>query len=213
MRSATAMLFLSAVVHGAVVLDRMAAVVGKRVIKTSDIERDLRVTEFLNREQLNLSPKAKHQSAERLIDQEIIRQEVATGSYRRTTEREADAVEKQLLKDRFGGSEPRLREELTHYGLTEEQLSEQLSWQLTVLGFIDQRFRPGVYVTDEEVRAYYDQHLPELRRQYPANSSFETLQSKVRSLVEGERINQNFTEWLDQARKRYRIEYREEAFQ
>ena len=213
MRFTAAILFLSAFAHGAVVLDRIAAVIGRRVIKISDIERDLRTTEFLNREQLNLSPKAKHQSAERLIDQEIIRQEVVTGGYRRATEKEADALEKQLLKDRFGGSEPRLREELTRYDLTEEQLYEQLSWQLTVLGFIDQHFRPAVYVTDEEVRGYYDQHLPELRRQYPANSSFEALRSKVRSLVEGERINQHFTEWLDQARKRYRIEYREEAFQ
>jgi peptidyl-prolyl cis-trans isomerase SurA len=213
MRFAIALLFLSSLLQGAIVLDRVAVIVGKHVIKTSDIERDLRVTEFLNDEQLKLSPEARHPSAERLIDQEIIRQEIVTGGYRRPADQEADALEKQLLKDRFGSSAARLREKLARYGLSEAQLHEQLLWQLTVLRFIDQRFRPGVYVTDEEVRAYYQQHLPELRRQYPEDSSFETLQSKVRSLLEGERINQNFTEWLEQARKRYRIEFRQEAFE
>ena len=211
MCSAIALLFLSSL-QGAVVLDRMAVIVGNRVIKTSDIERDLRVTEFLNHEPLNLNPEAKHKSAERLIDQEIIRQEVVTGGYRPPADADADALAKQLLHDHFGGSPARLREELARYGLTDGQLREELLWQLTVLRFIDQRFRPGVYVSDEEVRAYYDRHLPELRQQDPANSSFEALQSKVRSTLEGERINQNFAEWIEQARKRYRIEYKQEAF-
>jgi peptidyl-prolyl cis-trans isomerase SurA len=213
MRFAIAPLFLSSLLQGAIVLDRVAVIVGKHVIKTSDIERDLRVTEFLNGEELKLSPEARRQSAERLIDQETIRQEIITGGYRRAADQEADALEKQLLKDRFGGAAARLREKLGRYGLSEEQLREQLLWQITVLRFIDQRFRPGVYVADEDARAYYQQHLTELRRQYTGDSSFETLQSKVRSLLEGERINQNFTEWLEQARKRYRIEYRQEAFE
>jgi len=42
-----------------VVLDRMAVIVGKHVIKTSDIDWDLRVTEFLNREPLDFSSQAK----------------------------------------------------------------------------------------------------------------------------------------------------------
>jgi hypothetical protein len=212
MHSVVALVFLLSLLQGAVVLDRMAVIVGKNVIKISDIERDLRVTEFLNRQPLSLSPQAKRQSVERLIDQEIIRQEIVTGGYRRPADADADTLDKQLLKDRFGGSPARLREELSRYGLSEEQLREQLLWQLTVLRFIDQRFRPAVYVSDEEVRAYYDKNLPAIRRQYPANSSFEALQAKIRGLVEGERINQNFTQWLEQARKRYRIEYKQEAF-
>ncbi len=212
MRFAIAIPFLVCSLQGAEVLDRIAVIVGNRVIKTSDIERDLRLTEFLNRESLNLTPEARHKSAERLIDQEIIRQEIVTGGYRRPTDQEAESLEKQLVRDRFGGSKTRLSQEVSRYGLTEEQLREQLLWQLTVLRFIDQRFRPGVYVSDEEVRAYYDQHRPDLRREYPGNSSLETLQTKIRNLLEGERINQNFTEWLEQARKRYRIEYRQEAF-
>ena len=197
---------------GAVTLDRIAVVVGNHAIKTSDIQRDLRLTAFLNRERLDLTSQAKRAAAERLIDQEIIRQEIVTGEYRRPPESEADAVEKQLIHDHYGGSEARLRQALARYGLTEEQLRAQLLWQLTVLQFIDQRFRPEVYVSDDEVRAYYNQHQEELRKQHPANATIENLQGQIRQQLEGEQINQRFTAWLDEARKRAHIEYKQEAF-
>jgi len=197
---------------GAVILDRIAVIVGQHVIKISDIQRDLHVTEFLNREPVNVSSKAKRQSAERLIDQEVIRQELITGQYRRPPESETSALEKQLIQDRYEGSEARLRRDLARYGLSNEQLQSQLLWQLTVLHFIDQRFRPEVYVTDDEVRTYYEQHLAELRKQHPGDTSFETLEGQIRQLLEEEQINQKFLAWLEEARKRYHIEYKQEAF-
>jgi peptidyl-prolyl cis-trans isomerase SurA len=213
MRQTASILILSSALWGVVVLDRIAVIVGKHAIKESDIELDLRLTESLNREPLNLSSAAKRQSAERLIDQEVIRQEIIMGGYQRPAESEADALLEQLKRDRFDGSESRLEEALARYGLTKEQLRDRLLWQLTVLRFIDQRFRVGVVVTDEEVRAYYDQHLSELRRQYPNNNSFEALAPKIRATLEGERVNQNFNEWLEQARSGYRIEYKQGAFE
>ena len=63
----------------AIVLDRIAVVVGKVAIKSSDIERDIRVTAFLNHEPLVFTPDARKKAADRLIDQQIIRQEIATG--------------------------------------------------------------------------------------------------------------------------------------
>jgi hypothetical protein len=207
------LLLLATAATAGIIVDRMAVVVGKHVIKTSDIERDLRLTEFLNREPLKIDSDQKHRSAERLIDQEIIRQELLTAGFRRPTDTNAVALEAQLRQDRFGGSQPQLREALGRYGLTEDQLREQFVWQLTVLSFIEQRFRAGTLVTDEDLRSYYDQHLTELRRQYPQDSSFKALEPNIRASLEGERVNQNFTQWLEQARKRYHIEYKQEAFQ
>jgi hypothetical protein len=195
----------------AVVLDRIAVIVGKRVIKTSDIDSDQRLTAFLNREPLRTDSQNRRPSAERLIDQEIIRQEIISGGYRRPAEGQAAALEAQLTRDRFAGSESRLREELARYGLSENDLREQLLWQLTVLAFIDQRFQAGAVVTDEDVRSYYDQHLADLRRQNPRASNYDALEPQIRKLLEGERVNQSFNQWLSQARNRYRIEYKQEA--
>ena len=206
-------LMLASTAPGAEVIDRMAVIVGRHVIKTSDILRDLRVTEFLNREPLELGAEAKKKSAERLIDQEIIRQEIVTGGYRRPSDEDGSAFEKQLEKDRFHGSAAELRAALAKYGLTEPQLREQLLWQLTVLRFIDQRFRAGVLVTDDDVKNYYDQHQEELRRQNPQVNSLEALLPKIRSTLEGERINEIFNQWVEHERKISRIEYKQEAFQ
>jgi hypothetical protein len=211
----TALLFLglNAVLGNAVVIDRIAVVAGKHVIKSSDIDRDLRLTEFLNREPLNVSAAARRPAAERLIDQQLIRTEIATGGYSRASDADAENLLKQIVHDRFGSAETRLRAELTRYGLTEEDLRQQLLWQLTVLRFIQQRFQPGVSVSDEDVRAYYDQHLADLKRQNPKNSTFEALEPQVRSMVEGEAVNKDFEDWIARARKRNQIEYRQGAFQ
>lgn len=204
---------LAAALPGAVVIDRIAAVIGKHVIKASDIERDLRLTEFLNREPLDLRGDARRKAAERLIEQAILRDEIAAGGFPQPAPQDAAGLLAQIRQDRFGGSDARLREELARYGLTEDQLRAQLLWHLTVLRFIDQRFRPGVLVTDEELRAYYDQHLAELKKQYPETNSFEALQPKIRASLEGQRVNENYAQWIEQARNRNRIEYRQGAFE
>ena len=203
---------LTSAISAGVILDRIAVVVGKRVVKTSDIDRDLRVTEFLNGQKLDSTPDVKRKSAERLIDQYVIRDEMEKGEYPHAQSADTDAMLAQISKQRFGGSEVRLNGELARYGLTEDQLKMQLQWQMDVLKFIDARFKPGVLVTDDEVRNYYNQHLAEIRREYPQFKTYEAAEAKVRALLEGERMNQNFEQWLAQARKRIRIEYRQGAF-
>jgi hypothetical protein len=195
----------------AVTIDRMAVVVGKHVIKTSDIQRDIRLTAFLNRQKMDFAPQARRESAERLIDQEIIRQEIITGGYRRPAASEADALQATLVRDRFNGSDAQFGQALASYGLTREELRERLLWQLTVLHFIDQRFRAGVYVSDEDVEQYDQQHQAELRKQNPGLTA-DALKAKSREQLEGERVNQNFDAWLEETRKRTNIQYKQEAF-
>jgi parvulin-like peptidyl-prolyl isomerase len=198
--------------QAAVVIDRLAVVVDKQAIKLSDIDRDLRLTEFLNRMPLDLSGAARRKSAERLIDQAVIRNEISTGGYERASDADAESMLGQIRHDRYAGSDARLRQDLMRYGLSEDDLRAQLLWQMTVLRFIDERFRPGVTVSDQEVRKYYDQHLAQLRRENPANNSFPAVEQKVRELVIGEEVNKQFEAWLDAARKDQHVEYREEAF-
>jgi parvulin-like peptidyl-prolyl isomerase len=196
-----------------VVIDRIAVIVDKHAIKTSDIDRDLRVTQFLNHEPLDLKVDVKRKAAERLIDQTVIREEMEKGGYARSSAAEVDGMVARILADRFGGQSARLQGELARYGLTEAQLKLQLQWQLDVLKFIDERFRPAVLVTDDEIRTYYDQHKADLERQFPQLKTYEAMAPKIRASLEGERLNQTFDQWVAGARKRDRIVYREEAFQ
>jgi hypothetical protein len=190
------LLLLGFAARGGDVIDRIAVIVGKHAVKLSDINRDLRVTAFLNRQPLVENAQTRRKAAERLIDQQIIRDELATGGYSRPTDADANAMLRQL----------RLQA-LTQYGLTEGELRAHLLWQLTVLRFIEQRFQPGVMVTDEQVRGYYDQH-PEVRK-----ASFAIAAPEIRKTLEGEQVNTQFEAWLEEARKGQRVEFREAAFQ
>jgi hypothetical protein len=207
LRRFTVLLLLGCLAQGAVVIDRIAVIVGKHAVKLSDIDRDLRVTAFLNRQALVENADARRKAADRLIDQQIIRDELATGGYTRPTDADADAMLRQIRQSRFGGAEPRIKQALAQYGLTEGELRAHLLWQLTVLRFIEQRFQPGVMVTDDEVRAYYDQH-PEVRK-----VSFAAASPEILKTLEGEQVNAQFEAWLDEARKGQRVEFREGAFQ
>jgi hypothetical protein len=214
MNQVTFILSLVYLLQGPVVIDRIAAIAGRHVIKGSEIERELRLTEFLNREPLAITADRKRKAADRLIDQAIIRDDIATGRYQRATDADAAAMLEQIRKDRFAGSDTRLRQTLSQYGLKEEELVARLLWQLTVLRFIDQRFRPEVLLTDEDIRNYYDQHVADLRRQYPlGDSGFQSLEPQIRTALEGQRINEEFESWLEAARKGQRIEYRQGAFE
>jgi hypothetical protein len=198
---------------GSVVIDRIAVVVGKHAIKTSDIDRDVRATQFLNHERPDFSVDTKRKAAERLIDQTLIGDEMEKGTYARSGAGDLDAMFKRLLQDRFGGSAARMKDSLSEYGLGEDQLRMQLQWQLDVMRFIEERFRPGVLVTDDEVRSYYDARQADLKRQFPQLRTYEALAPKIRTSLEGERLNGNFEQWLTQVRQRNRVEYRQGAFQ
>jgi peptidyl-prolyl cis-trans isomerase SurA len=213
MRVLSPILALPALFAGPVILDRIAVIAGTHVIKLSDIDRDIRLTDFLNRVPLSFSPAAKRESAERLITQQIIRDEIANGGYRRPPDSEASQLEEQLRRDRFLGSEQKLRDGLQRYALTESQLHEQLLWQITVLQFINQRFRAGIVVTDDAVRDFYDEHYAQLSKTYPKDNSLEALEPKIRDMLEGQQINQAFDDWLDQARKNEKVEFKEGAFE
>ena len=190
---------------GAVVLDRVAVVVNQHVVKASDIDRDLRLTDFLNNERLSETAADRKKAADRLIDQEVIRNEIATGRYSRPPAQDADTLLEQIRRDRFGNSDARLKQALARYGLTEDHLREQLLWQLTVLRFINERFRVAVLVPDEEVRNYYDRHRANFK------GSFEASEKAIRTSLEGEQVNQQFEMWLQGARQRADIQYRDKS--
>jgi parvulin-like peptidyl-prolyl isomerase len=206
------LLFACQAADAAVVLDRVAVVVGFRAVKTSDIDRDLRGSQFLNRQKLDLSDAARKRVAERLVEQELIRQEILTGRYNQPTSADVDAFMAKVRQDRFGGSDQQFRSALAQYGLRPAEFREYLRFQLMVLRFIDQRFRPGVLVTDEDIKAHYDEHRAELVRENPKNNTLEALEPKIRELIAGQRVNDAFEEWLSQVRRQTRIQYLPAAF-
>ena len=190
------------------IIDRIAVIVGSSIVKDSDIDRDLRVTAFLDGAPLDLSKEARKKAAKRLIDQIFIRREIRLGDYSAATPEEAsqelDALKKQKFKTNAA-----FQNALARYGLTEADLRAQFQWQLTVLRFIDARFKPAVLVSDQEIERYYGAHRAELAREHPGKTSLHDLEDTVRDILTGEKVNQLFFSWLDEQRQGVKIEFRE----
>jgi len=94
-------------------------------------------------------------------------------------------------------------------------LKAHLLWQLTLLRFIDIRFRPGVQVTDAEIQSYFDGHQATLQPQ-PGTSkrlSLDDLRSQIRKTLTEQGADKRLDAWLAEARKRTRIEFHKEALQ
>lgn len=203
----TCMLFAIALVLPAVIIDRIAIVVRNSIIKDSDVNRDIRVTDFLNGRPLNFNAAARKEAADRLIAQALIRREIRLGDYPMATLQDADEQLDSLESERFK-TQAALDRALERYGLTELDLRTQFQWQLTVLRFIDLRFKPAVMVTDQEADAYYREHEAELRHDHP-KQSLDELKSDARDVIVGERVNKLFFDWLNQQRGDTKIVFHE----
>lgn len=206
---AIVLLFLAISLASAVIIDRIAVIVGNSIVKDSDIDRDIRVTSFLNNQPLDFSVASRKKAANRLIDQVFIRSEIEIGDYRTATPEEADRQLDNLKKQRFKNTLA-FEQALRRYGLTELELRTQFQWQLTVLRFIDVRFKPAVLVADTDIDNYYREHAAALRRQYPGKS-LDDLREQIRDILTGERVNQEFFAWLNYQRKNNKIQFREES--
>jgi len=194
----------------AVIVDRIAITVGNAIIKDSDITEDLRITTFLNNESLTASLAARKVAASRLIDQAVIRKEIDSGAYP-----SASAAEMQNLLaevEKRYPNEAAFKRALTSRGIDEADLKAHLVWQLTVLHFIDARFRPSALITEEDIEKYYKEHKPQLEAANPGKPAMlEELHAQIQDLLTGERVNQLLDDWLIRRRQNAKIVYLEDA--
>ena len=177
---------------GAGVVDRIAVVVGDHVITESEVLLELRLTQLINGQALDLGPEQRRAAAERLVDQQLIRNEMEIGRYPRPSDAEADAMVRKFGLERYGGI-AQFRAALEKYGVTEDELRQHLLWQLAALRFTDQRFHTAV---------------PEAPTQSADRSGVDQ-----RSAAEPQGVDQQMEAWLKETRAATRIQFKAGAFQ
>jgi peptidyl-prolyl cis-trans isomerase SurA len=196
------------------IIDRIAVSVANHVITATDIEREIRVTAFLNGAKLDLSPAAKRATADRMVEQTLVRSELQTSRYPTPPPSEVDPILAKLKKDRFpsGDQFPRT---LSEYGITEQEVRDELLWQRTLLSFLDVRFRPSVQVSDKEIEDYFEKTvLPPLQAAHPGQTiPLDDYRDQIETILTAQREDQEMSSWLDRAKKRVEIVYHNEALQ
>jgi len=211
------LLFLSACVTSGLrpeVIDRIAVTLDNQIITESEVMREIRLSAFLNGDSLDFSPEARRKAAGRLVEQKMIGREIELARYLEPGKDEVEAMLKQIQTQRFRDAED-YRQSLEKCGISEHDLMAHLLWQLALLHFIDARFRPGVQVSDEEVREYFDNERSRLKETADPRKEpmFEDVRDQIRETLANQRVDQELDDWLAATRKRTRIVFHPEAFQ
>jgi hypothetical protein len=171
------------------VIDRVAVVVGNAAITETEVLREVRLTEFMNGQALDVGPKERRAAAERLVDQQLIRDEMATGTYPMPTDAETADMLREFRQQRFP-SETQFRAALAGYGITEAELKDHLLWQLAAIRFTDLRFQPKA----------------------PDGQSANRVQPGA-PMPAAPDVDQQLDSWLKEQRKKTRVQFKPGAFQ
>jgi hypothetical protein len=206
-------LLLAGTVWGAII-DRIAVSVGNQVITLRDLEREIRVAALLNGVKPDMSAANKRATAERMVEQKLIRREMDTSRFPIPGATEVEPALDKFKKDNFP-SEADYQHALTQYGITGQDVKDLLLWQRTLLLFVSLRFRPGVQVSDQEIQDYFDRVVaPAARVAHPgAPVALEDFRGQIEEALAGQQADRDMDNWLSEARKRTEIVFHQEALE
>ena len=176
-------------VSSASVVDRIALVVGKTVFTQSEVDDEARLSEIESGKPLDLSAVQRKAAAERLVDQQLLRDEMTASGFQ-APQVAANALLLGFRQEHF--SSPALYSAaLIHYGVTEDALKQHLAWQVTLLRFTDQRFKPLIDTDDQAANR---------------------VDGKSAQPV-ADTVDQEMEAWLKQQRTNTRVVFKTEAFE
>jgi hypothetical protein len=138
----------SLALSSAAVVDRLALVVGKTAFTQSEVDNEARLTALETGKPLDLSAAQRKQAAERLVDQQLLRDEMQVTGFQTLSTSDADALLRKFHQQHYA-SEAMYNAALARYGVTEDELKQHLLWEVEVIRFTDQRFRP-IAATDSQ---------------------------------------------------------------
>lgn len=206
----SAISFLTAAVGFASVVDRIAVTVGNQVITETEILHEIALTAFLNGEKPAFTVENKRKAADQLVEQKLVRKEMDMGRYPEATDEQAKELLAKTAKN--VGGEKELQRQLAEDGLTQDDLEKHLLWQLTLVRFIDLRFRPAIQVSAQDVQEYFRTEV--LPKQKPGQTvRLAEVRDQILQTLSAQRADQQLDEWLKHAKATTRIDYKKGVFE
>jgi len=195
-----------------VVIDKVVAVVNNRAILESDVENELHVSvlEPRNNGEVSTRPGALTRLISRTLIQQQIRREEEQAAV--PTEEQVQARVKELREQlpvcvrANCATDAGWGAFLAANGLTEGQVENYMRLRVEILNFIENRFRQGIRIPQEDVEKYYKETL---LPQYPAGQPAPTLESvapRIQEVLLQQQVTNMFSAWLDNLRKQGDVE-------
>jgi hypothetical protein len=180
-------------------VDRVVALVDEEAILLSDVERviGLRLVAARpgeSREEL------EQRVLDGLVDQRLRFQAADRFGF---IDVSVDRIEEEVEKIAAGfDSRTEFETRLRRAGLSEAELRQLVARQLMVLNFVDQRLGARVFVSLDDIRAYYDDELtPRMRQQGETPPPLEEVREEIRGVLKERRLNEEIERWTDELRR------------
>jgi peptidyl-prolyl cis-trans isomerase SurA len=185
------------------VIDRIVATVNGQIILQSDWEESLRYEALSSGRPLDrLTPDARKAALDRLIDQELLREQIrGSDSPYSSPEQVAQRIAEIRKLYPNVESETGWRAVLATYGFTEQEIERRVAVELELTGLVDSRLRPTVNIDSKSIESYYNQELlPQLRQSGGHNVPLAEVTGKIKELLTQKKITQLLTTWLQNLR-------------
>jgi peptidyl-prolyl cis-trans isomerase SurA len=196
---------------GPVVLDRAVAVVNKQVILSSDLDDEIRLSVLEPDRGRELTAQ---EALEQLISRTLIEQQIREQDFQTTepTPQDVDARVANLRKQLPAcvrencATDQGWEKFLTEHGLTAARVQSYIRYRLEILSFIEQRFRQGIQITQQQIETYYhDTLLP----QYQPGETvppLDQVSSRIQEILLEQQVNVLFSNWLANLRQQGEVE-------
>ena len=181
------------------IVDRVVAMVDRDVITLSEAEqaRELRMVR-------GAADASLAEVVERLIEARLIEREV--GRYPAEPISDEDVARAEQSVHRQFPSEADFRMALEDQGIGEADLRQLLRRQLVISRYLDRRFRAMVYVSDEEIRDYYQKELlPLLSADHEKAPPMESVAPVIHQILEEREFNHRVDGWIEELKERANI--------
>jgi hypothetical protein len=195
-----------------VIVDRIAIAVGDKIIAESEIDLRIRLTAFQNGEKADFSLASRRRAAGELIDQKLVEREMDLGHYPRLEPARQTALLADYEKTEYKSDPASLDKALAAYALTRQELEDDLGRQSDLLTFLNLRFRPAVQVTDPDIQKYFAEKLLKgagKTLQEAEAAALNEMRGQIEQKLTAERADKELDLWLQDQRKRTKIEYLE----
>jgi len=185
------------------VIDRIVATVNGRIILQSDWDEALSYEALLNGRQFAEFTRDERRAVlDRLIDQELLREQMKSGEVRHTTESEAAAqvaTARKLYAE--AATESGWQALLAKFHVTENDLVAHVKQQAELMRLVDARLRPSVQIDSKTIEAYYrEKFVPQLKQAGADEVPLADVTGKIRELLTEQRVSELLVGWLQTLR-------------
>jgi peptidyl-prolyl cis-trans isomerase SurA len=190
------------------VIDRIVATVNGHVILQSDWDDALCYEAVLSGRAVSLfSEEDRKAVLDRLIDQELLAEQMKSASFQHATEDEAAAEVADARKQYPEAvSDEAWRAFLARYGLTEKMLIAHVEQQIDVMRLVDAHLRPTVQIDSKTIEAYYrDKFVPQLKQSGGGDVPLADVSAKIRELLTQEKVSELMVSWLQSLRSESKV--------